>query len=277
MTLLLKAQGVSHRYGEKQVLEEVGLVLSPGEVVAALGPNGAGKTTLLRVLTGILRPTSGRVVLAGRDLARIPRRSIARALAVVPQEFSTAFPFSVQETVALGRAPHLNRFGGTSETDRSTVARCLEIFELAALAEQSFATLSGGEKQRVLLARALAQDCDLMLLDEPTAHMDLGHRLRTLEWLREWVAAAPDSRAALLISHDLVLAARYADRVVLLANGRCSAAGEPAQVLTEERILEVYGVDARVSSDARGSLSIEPRSSRNGFGFGYSLDLDGPD
>jgi iron complex transport system ATP-binding protein len=160
--------------------------------------------------------------------------------------------------VAMGRAPHLGPLGREGPRDREHVERALAALGLGDLAGRSYPTLSGGEKQRVLLARALAQDCGVWLLDEPTAHMDLGHRLHTFEWLRAWLAAQPQRRSALLITHDLQLAARFADRLTLLCQGRVLASGSPVQVLTRERIASAYGVDASVGLTADGRVALEP-------------------
>ena len=254
---LVEARGVAHAFGTAQVLRGVDLVLAPGKLVVVAGPNGAGKTTLLRALAGVLVPDAGEVALAGRPIAQWTRREVAQRLAVVPQESAMAFPFSVREMVALGRAPFLGPLGRESAADVARTREALAALELEALAERAYPTLSGGEKRRVLLARALAQGVDTWLLDEPTAHMDLGHGLYCFEWLRAWLGAAP-ARGVLLVTHDLVLAARFADELLLLERGAVAARGEPADVLTAARIAAVYGVEARVERDPTGGLVVSP-------------------
>jgi iron complex transport system ATP-binding protein len=234
------------------VLHAIDLCVQPGEVVSVLGPNGAGKTTLARVLSGVLRPDRGSVLIGGRPVASLSRREIARRLAVVPQEGRVPFPYQVREMVEMGRAPRLGPLGRLGEEDRAAVQRALEQLGLAELGARRFPTLSGGEKQRVLLARALAQEAPTLLLDEPTAHMDLGHRLFAFEQIRGWVDDAPTERAALLVSHDLSLAARFADRLLVLDRGRVAAAGPPVEALTAELIERVYGAEARVETDSTG-------------------------
>ncbi len=252
---LLAARDLRHAFGRAPVLAGVELELRPGRLVVVAGPNGAGKTTLLRVLAGTLRPDSGEVRLGDDSLANLSRREVARRLAVVPQESHVPFPFRVREMVALGRAPFLGPLGREASSDVALTEQALAELDLQALAERAYPSLSGGEKQRVLLARALAQGVSTWLLDEPTAHMDLGHRLHCWEWLRAWLAAAP-GRGCLLVTHDLVLAARFADELVLLARGLVVAHGAPAEVLTPARIASVYGVEARVSEDQDGRLML---------------------
>lgn len=262
---LLVARGVSHAFGSAQVLADVSLELEPGRLVVVAGPNGAGKTTLLRVLAGTLRPDSGEVRLDGVALADFTRREIAQRLAVVPQESHVPFPFSVREMVALGRAPFLGPLGREAPSDRALTERALAELELEALAERAYPTLSGGEKQRVLLARALVQGVPTWLLDEPTAHMDLGHGLQCWERVRGWLEAEP-SRGCLLVTHDLLLASRFADELVLLDRGRVAASGPPSEVLTPARIASVYGVEARVGRDAEGRFVVSPLRSLPGSG-----------
>jgi iron complex transport system ATP-binding protein len=254
---LLRARGLERDFGATRVLAGVDLELCAGRLSVVLGPNGAGKTTLLRVLSGVLRPDAGEVELDGEPIDGFTRRQIAQRLAVVPQDAHVPFPFRVREMVGFGRAPFLGPLGRESAADLERTERALEALDLGALAERAYPTLSGGEKQRVLLARALAQDVGAWLLDEPTAHMDLGHRLRCFAWLREWLAAAP-GRGCLLVTHDLALAARFADDIVLLAGGRIAASGAPEHVLTPETIARVYGVEARVERDPDGRLSVAP-------------------
>ncbi len=249
---LLAASGVSHAFAATPVLTSVDLALRPGQLLLVVGPNGSGKTTLVRILAGVLAARSGEIELAERPLSTYSRREVARRLAVVPQEMLVPFPYRVREMVAMGRAPFLGALGREGPRDREVVEAALASLGLTPLAERIFLTLSGGEKQRVVLARALAQESPLLLLDEPTAHMDLGHRVHTFEWLRAWIAAKPLERGVLLVTHDLLLAVRFADAVVLLDRGRVVAQGEPFEVLTPERIGAVYGVDTTVTEDEAG-------------------------
>jgi len=260
--VLLRASGIHHRFGTQRILDGLDVALEAGRLLVVVGPNGAGKTTLLRVLSGVIEPDAGSVEVEGQGLGSLSRREIARRVAVVPQEISLPFPFLVEEMVSMGRAPFLGPFGGESPSDREIVARAIRELGLVGFETRRFGTLSGGEKQRVVLARALTQDPHVMLLDEPTAHMDLGHRVHCFEWLRGWIAESPDRRAALLVTHDLVLAARYADELVLIERGREAASGHPADVLTPQRIAAVYNVDARVSRDEEDRLVIVALRSR---------------
>lgn len=269
---LLTASGVHHAFGDTPVLDAVDVTLRPGQLLLVVGPNGSGKTTLVRILSGVLASRAGHVELGGRALSELSRREVARSLAVVPQEMLVPFPYRVREMVAMGRAPFLGPLGREGPRDREIVEQALAVLGLSGLAERLFPTLSGGEKQRVALARALAQECPVLLLDEPTAYMDLGHRLQAFEWLRAWVAEEPAIRGALLVTHDLMLAARFADAVVLLDRGRVVAQGEPREVLTPLRIGTVYGVDAAVSEDEEGRPVIVAVRSRIRY-IGHS---DGP-
>ncbi|MFI5314259.1 MAG: ABC transporter ATP-binding protein [Myxococcota bacterium] len=254
---LVEARSLSHAFGAARVLRGVDVSLGPGKLLVVVGPNGAGKTTLLRALSGVLRPDSGEVTLGGVAIAEHTRRGVAQRLAVVPQESAMQFPFSVREMVALGRAPFLGALGRESPDDLARTEAALAALDLGGLAERAYPTLSGGEKRRVLLARAFAQGVDTWLLDEPTAHMDLGHGLYCFEWLRAWLCAAP-GRGILLVTHDLGLAARFADEIVLLERGAVAAHGAPGDVLTAECIAAVYGVEARVERDAEGRLLLSP-------------------
>ena len=270
---LLRATGIGHRFGDYVALHDVDLAVEAGELVAVVGPNGAGKTTLLRVLAGLLRPDAGSVQLGTTALETLSRREVARSVAVAAQEEPAPFPYLVSEVVAMGRAPFLGPFGRESESDRRIVRDALERTGLVSLASRRYPTLSSGERQRVVLARSLAQTPRVMLLDEPTAHMDLGHRVKTFEDLRGWIAAAPAERGALVVTHDLVLAARHADRMALLDRGRVLATGTPLDVLQPGRVAEVYGVDVEVSQDASGRPVIVAHGSR----IDYTAAPDEPD
>ncbi len=254
---VLDFEAVSLRFGARGILRGVSLSVGAGEVVGLVGPNGAGKTTLLRVASGVLAPDEGRVRVAGRELRELRRRDLARELAVVPQETTVAFPFTAGELVLMGRAPHLGTFGFDTLDDVERARQAMARVGIEELAGRSVLELSGGERQLVLVARALAQEPRVLLLDEPTAHLDLRHRLEVLARVREF---AGGGGGALVVSHDLGLAARTCDRVALLRDGRLRAAGPPIEVLTPEALRSVFGVEAEVMPARDGALAVVPRA-----------------
>lgn len=252
----LAFEEVSFRAGDREIVSGVSLAVRPGEILTLAGPNGAGKTTLLRLASRVAVPSAGRVRVAGRDAAQLSRRELARALAVVPQDVSLAFPFRAGEVVLMGRAPHLGLLGFETAQDVELARDAMERVGVAHLADRSVLELSGGERQLLLLARALAQDARVLLLDEPTAHLDLRHRVTVLEQVRAFVA---DGRAALVVSHDLGLAAHGADRLALLEAGRLVALGSPDEVLRPETLRAVFGVEASVVEAPGGGRVVVPR------------------
>ncbi|MBM4433934.1 MAG: ABC transporter ATP-binding protein [Chloroflexi bacterium] len=235
----LFASAVTAGYGARDVLHDVGLSVAGGERVALVGPNGSGKTTLLRVLAGILRPSSGRVALDDVSIGDLPSRARARRIALVPQTFTTPFAFTVREVVTLGRTPYVGTFGRPAPADRDTVERAMDLVGCRALAERPISRLSGGERQRALIGMALAQEADVLLLDEPTVHLDPHQQREALEVLARPVRDRGACVVAVL--HDLNLAAATADRIVVLAAGRIVADGPPAAVITPERMSSVFG------------------------------------
>jgi iron complex transport system ATP-binding protein len=239
----LQADRVRFSRGRRLIIDDVDCTVPVGRVGALLGPNGAGKSTLLHVIAGIERTDAGTARFGDRDLAAMRRRDRARLLALAEQDVQDAPGLRVAEVVALGRTPYLGAFAGPGELDRAIVRRCLEDGGLVELADREYASLSGGERQRVNIARALAQEPELLLLDEPTNHLDVRAQLTMLTLLRGLAHGGLTVLAAL---HDLSLAAGYADHVIVLANGRVVAAGEPRAVLTPELIREVWGVEAEV-------------------------------
>jgi iron complex transport system ATP-binding protein len=239
----LAFERVTFAYGRAPVFCEVSTAVAPGEMVALLGPNGAGKSTLLGLGSGTLRPQGGRVLLHGEPLRAIRRRDLARQVAVVPQEFSVQFAYTVRQLVELGRAPHLGLVGQPTSTDRAAVERALSATNTTAFSDRVFNELSGGERQRVILALALAQSPSLLLLDEPTAHLDIKHQIEILELLRQLNAEQGLTVVAAL--HDLNLAARYFPRLILFRSG-IVADGAPAAVLQSELLSRVYATPVRV-------------------------------
>jgi iron complex transport system ATP-binding protein len=233
-------QAVTATYaGGPTILHEVDLHADPGEVVALIGPNGAGKSSLLRVAAGVLRPSSGRVLLDGADLVELSAKERARRIAVVPQEGPVPNGLFVREMVALGRTPYVRMLFGPTSADRHAVEWAIEVAGVRALADRFVDELSGGERQRVILARALAQEPRLLLLDEPTANLDLHHQVAMLELVRGLTRER--GLAIVAAVHDLQLAALYCDRVVMLSQGSVVSQGVPEAVLTEDLLLEAFG------------------------------------
>lgn len=239
----LRADRLSRRADGRLILDGVALAPETGSTVGVLGPNGSGKSTLLRLLAGLLTPTSGIVTLDGTPLAELPRRTVARRLAVVEQQSYTQVELTVEDVVRLGRVPHRRAWTPVSADDERAVRAALERTGLADRAGRLWHTLSGGERQRVQIARALAQEPRELLLDEPTNHLDIHHQLDLLAL----ITALPVT--AVVALHDLNLAAMYCDRVLVLSAGRVVAGGTPDDVLTAELIAEVYGVRAAVSRE----------------------------
>ena len=237
---MLRADNISIRYGMRDVVQSVSLELRAGRIVALLGPNGAGKTTLIRSLNGTVPISSGRVELEGEPLESFSRRQIARRIAVVAQENETRFPVTVLEYVLAGRFANGRAFGWESEQDVSVAKSALERCDLRGYASRLMNELSGGERQRVVLARALATDARVLLLDEPTANLDLAHQAMMFRLVRERCGEC--NSAAMVITHDLNLAAEFADQVLLLKNGETFALGPPDEVLSAVNISRVFNV-----------------------------------
>ena len=246
--LILDVRDVTFRYPgvPRDALRAVTLGVSSGELVAVLGPNGSGKTTLVRAALGLQRPLAGSALVLGRSAAEWSRRDLARVVGVVPQREDNLFPQRVRETVRLGRYPKLGAFGIERAEDRAAVDRALEHCDVVALADRWLWTLSGGEYQRVRIARALAQEPRLLVLDEPTASLDLRHEMELFELVRRLVDG--QGIAALLVTHEVNLAARFADRLLLLSEGNAVASGAPADVLRREQAERVFGWPVAVSS-----------------------------
>jgi iron complex transport system ATP-binding protein len=237
----LVARDVTVRLGGTTIVERASLTLRGGEFAVLVGPNGAGKTTLIRALTGLL-PADGTIVLADQSLASFKPRERARRIAYLPQGHVFHWPMPVAAIVMLGREPHADPFSGTSAEDRAAVARALAITETEGFADRAVTTLSGGERARVALARALATQAPVLFADEPTASLDPRHQLVVMELLRQ---AARAGSAILATTHDLTLAARFADRVIVMHQGRLVADGAPGDALNAERLADVFGVEAQ--------------------------------
>src|SRR6266850_8303086 len=245
---MLEARNITISYRQRVAIEGVSLKLSPREVVAVIGPNGAGKSTLLRALNGTLNPVSGEILLAGRPLKSYARRALGRRVAVVAQEADVRFPVTVLEFVLGGRYAWANitSWGWETEQDLQIVGEILRETELQEFSTRLMNELSGGERQRAVLARALATEAGILLLDEPTANLDLGHQAAILRLVRERC----DTRdaGAVVVMHDINLTAEFADYVLLLKNGRPVAFGSPNEVLTAELLREVFAVQVLVDA-----------------------------
>ena len=258
MGTVLSLKKVGFRYGEPWALRYLDLDIRSGELVGVLGPNGSGKSTLLKVLDGILTPQEGEVLLKGRPLSNYNRASLAREVAMVGQESHFRFSFSALEVVLMGRFPHLGRFQFEGKKDMNVALRALASTYCLDLAERSIQELSGGEKQRVLIARALAQEPSLVLLDEPTSFLDLRYKREIFDLISS--LTRDNGLNVLVVSHDIDLAAQYCDRMVMLKDGASYSAGPPDKVITAENIEAVYGCPVIVDTNpAKGSPRVSLR------------------
>ncbi len=256
----LVAEGVSFAYGARVVLRDVSLEVARGAMLAVAGPNGSGKSTLLSLLAGTRRPHAGTIVVAGRSIAAWERRALARTVAVVPQDTSITFPYTVAEMVLMGRAPHRPPLGLEGARDVAIAERVMAETGILDLASRRITELSGGERQRVIVARALAQEPEILLLDEPTTHLDIRYALEMLDL----VAAVNRTRGVTVVAvlHDLTSAALYFGRIAFLRDGALVADGAPRATITAETIARVFDADVRVDLDADGVPAVRPRRGR---------------
>lgn len=252
MTLAIESLRVA--LGRRPVLNGIAATLAPGALIGVIGPNGAGKSTLVRAMLGLVRLASGRVLLDGRDIATLRRPEMARQIAYLPQGQALHWPLAVERVVALGRLPHLAPFSAIGDEDRAAIGRAMALADVAGLGDRVATELSGGERARVLLARALAVEAPALIADEPLAALDPGHQIEVMDLLS---ARARSGALIIVVLHDLGLAARYCDRLLLLSDGRLAADGAPEAVLTAEALARVYGVRAW-TGEAEGRRLIVP-------------------
>ena len=250
----LKVENVEFSYTSVPVLTDICLELAQSEMLSVVGPNGAGKSTLIRCIDRILKPTRGSILLDEEDMQHISMRETAKKLGYIPQSASQIFPATVFDTVLMGRSPHIG--WRSSDKDNEKVLDVLHMLNIEDLAMRDINETSGGQQQRVVIARALAQDPDILLLDEPTSNLDIQHQLEVMEIIKDLVAKKGIS--AIMAVHDLNLASRYSDRVIIMKGGRIFDAGTPSDVLTPENIRSVYGVEAEVINGNGGMPYIIP-------------------
>lgn len=252
--MLLALQDIRARLGAREVLQGVSLTIGEGEFVGLIGPNGAGKSTLLRSVLGLV-PATGRITIAGRDVSATSAKTRGRDIAYLPQEREIAWPVAVEDAVALGRLPYRKPFGGETEADRAATAQAMARMDIESLRGRPATELSGGEKARVLIARALAQQAPLLLADEPTAGLDPSHQIALMQLFGE---LAREGRGVIASMHDLGLAARWCTRLILIDKGKVVADDVPDAVLTPERLKTVYGVEAFIDRTENGGLVVQP-------------------
>jgi len=237
-------EGLKFSYGKTRILDGLDIAVADREILSLVGPNGCGKTTLIKCISGILRP-QGRVLLGGREVESMSRRDVARYIGYVPQSTTSVLTTTVFDTVLMGRKPRMGWRVGDEDIDR--VVEMMKLLSVEDFALRDFSELSGGQKQRVLIARALAQEPQVLLLDEPTSNLDIRHQLEVMETVRSLVKRTGVS--AILAIHDLNLAARYSDTLVMLKEGKVHAFGDPFTLLTKENIRSIFGVEAAVMRD----------------------------
>jgi iron complex transport system ATP-binding protein len=241
---LFATSDLTFHYPDREVIRALSLSLAEGRFYGLLGPNGCGKTTLLDLLLGLRRSSGGRILFRGRALERYRRAELARAMALVPQNFYINFPFTVHEVVMMGRYPYLPRFAPPGPEDRQRVAAVMADADIADLADKQVTTLSGGERQRVIIARALVQDTAVLMLDEATSNLDIHHALHLLNRVREGVER--QSRTVIAVFQDVNMAAMYCDALLFMKDGRVVVQGETEDVLTPQTLQDIYGVSAQV-------------------------------
>jgi iron complex transport system ATP-binding protein len=244
MMIKLQAKDIIFGYTSKRILEDVNFEIAPSKLVTIVGPNGSGKSTLIKCIDRIMAPQGGSILIDRKDLTKMNRMDMAKYLSYVPQSSVRIFPTNVFDTILMGRRPHIGWLG--SDKDEGKVWEVLRLLDIENLAMSSFGELSGGQQQKVLIARAMVQEAEVMLLDEPTSNLDIWHQLDVMNIIRDVVKKKEIT--AIMALHDLNLASYYSDRIIMMNKGKIVAAGDPQSVITEENIASVYKVEAAVRS-----------------------------
>tara|TARA_B100001996_G_scaffold380796_1_gene368917 strand:- start:812 stop:1621 length:810 start_codon:yes stop_codon:yes gene_type:complete len=245
MSKMLKISNLCFSWGENQVLKDINLNVNSNELIAILGVNGAGKSTLIKCINGILKPNSGNINILESEIGEMDLLEVAKIVSYVPQNVQTNFPMDVFDVVLLGRRPHIN--WKISQEDRDKVSTTLRMLSLEDFAFRRFDKLSGGEKQRVVIAKAIAQDPNLYLFDEPTSDLDLWHQIEVMEEIKKLISDKDSGKSAIIAIHDINMAIRYADKIMLLHNGSIEYFGKPEEVITNENIEHVFGVSCDIN------------------------------
>ncbi|MDY6844633.1 MAG: heme ABC transporter ATP-binding protein [Thermodesulfobacteriota bacterium] len=244
---MICVKDISFGYKKEKILYDVSFTLNDGEVLGVVGPNGSGKSTLLRVVSGIAKSWTGEVILNGNELAKMKRRVVARTIAMLPQHVGIVFPYSVSEIVLMGRYPYLGGLGFETEEDIEIATHAMSLTDVYKFKDRYIAELSGGEVQRVMIARALAQGTEYLFLDEPTSYLDINHQIEICLLIKK--LNQENGIAVLFVSHDLNLASQFCDRIVILSMGKIFKIGTPGEVLTEDSLKEVYGCNVMVDEN----------------------------
>ncbi len=253
MNHILNAENISFSFRDKKILSDVSFTVSPGEFFVIIGPNGAGKTSLLKILSGLQKIQNGSLKIKGNDISCFTRRSLSQILAIVPQQVEVSFPFTVTETVIMGRTPHLGILGMEDKTDIAMTEEAMRFTDIANLAERKLFQLSGGELQRVIIARAICQEPEIILLDEPTTALDPAHQLKIMNLMER--LRSQHGTTIIMVSHDLNLASMYGDRILLLKDGHVIKTGEPKAVLEKSLLEECYGCEMMVDENPLGRVA----------------------
>jgi iron complex transport system ATP-binding protein len=257
MNHILDTRNISLSFRNKSILQDVSLEVSAGEFFVIIGPNGAGKTCLLKILSGLQKAQQGSITIKGKSITEYSRRSLSQIMAIVPQHIEVGFPFTVADTVIMGRTPHLGILGMESKNDFHITEEAMEFTEVSHLADRKLFQLSGGELQRVIIARAICQQPEIILLDEPTTALDPAHQLKIMDLMERF--RRQHNTTIIMVSHDLNLASMYGDRLLLLKEGRVVETGEPKAVLNKSLLEESYGCQMMVDKSPLGqSVRVTP-------------------
>lgn len=253
----LEVEKIKYGYGEKMVLNEISFSVKKGEFISILGPNGSGKSTLLKTLNNIYKPWEGKILVRGKNIKELKKKELAKNMALVLQDNSVDYEFTVEDIVLMGRHPHKGRFQREDENDYKIISESLEMTNTTELRHRKITELSGGERQRVMIAKALAQRASIILLDEPTSHLDINHQIEILKLLKDMNKKR--GTTIILVIHDINLGVRYSDKIIILNKGKILDKGKPEEIITKKNIESVYNIKVAIDRNKHtGSLYVTP-------------------